>query len=161
MIDSKTVLAIVGAGAIGYTIVKTAADKLRENVIFSIGMPVLDNSNFEHGFIKVRLPVVITNHNIFSIDVNSFFGVVRYGNVRLSNVTIPVGFVLVPHQTKTITLNLDIPINAVMNDVINEIQQGSIFNTLLNKIYLSGAISIKTDITSVSIPLENIPIPII
>jgi len=161
MIKTKTALALVGGGAIAYAFASSAAQKIQENIVFSIGSPQMDNTGFANGFIKLELPITVTNYNIFNINIKSFYGVVKYGEIQLSNVSFPFGFVLESGKTKTLSLKINIPVNSVLDDVLNALYSGNIFNTLINKIYLSGVVHLKTDVTSVNIPLENIAIPIV
>lgn len=158
---TKTALAIAGAGAIAYFILRSAADKVLANIKIDIGNPQMDNTPFLSGAVQVDVPVSIQNNNSFALDIQSFYGVVSYGDITLSNVSIPIGFIVASASQKTITLDMNIPINTVLNDVIAAIQSGNIFNTLINKLYLTGALAVNTPAGAITIPLNRVAIPIV
>lgn len=160
-IDTKTVFAIGGGLALIGLMAKQAIDTIIKNVIISIGTPQMDSTPFVDGFIRTDIPIIITNNNPFPINVKYFFGLVKYGKIRLANVNFPIGFSIPPGTTKTINLDMDIPIQMVFDDMLQAIQGGNILDTLLNKIYLDGTLQLHGNFTNVPIQLEQIAIPIV
>lgn len=157
----KNVLAITGGIAIlGYA-TKSAAEKLISNVVVQAGQPQLDNTPFSQGYFKLDLPVSIANYNPFPLGIDYFAGVIKYGEITLSNVSLPFGLWVNANDSTIINLNIDIPINTVFNDIANLINSGNIFGAILNKITLNGEIKVLGSIASTTIPLNNITIPII
>lgn len=160
-IDTKTVLAIGGGLAlIGY-LAKLSVDKIIENLDVQIGNPQFDSSIFDDGFIKVDIPVIISNQNPFAVNVKYFFGVVKYGDITLANVSLPIQFSVAPGTTKTINLDMDIPIFTVLDDLLSELGGGNILDVFLNKIYLSGKLQLMGNFVDVPIQLDKISIPIV
>jgi len=155
------ILSVVGAGAIVSSVIKKGGEKVADNITVSVGTPIIDKSLFTNGSINLKLPISIENKNIIPIGVSSFSGVVSYGAVTLSNVSLPTGFYINPNDSDTITLNIAIPIQKVLNDLSNVVSSGNLFNALLNKIYLNGSINMKYNGVNLSIPIESVEIPII
>ena len=161
-IDTKTIFAIGGGIALLALLAKATIDRIIDNIIIDIGTPQLDSTPFSDGFIRVDVPVIITNNNPFPINVKYFFGVVKYGNITLANVNFPIGFSIAPGMVKTINLDLDVPISTVLTDLSALLTSNtSLLDALLNKIYLSGKLQLVGNFTNVPISLDNIPIPII
>lgn len=157
--EGKTALAVIGAAGIVYFVGSKAASAAQGNIKFQIGQPQIDNSQFTAGIINVDLPITIENKNLFSINIQNFTGVITYGNITLTNVNIPASFILLPGKTQTVTIDIAIPIQTVLNDIFAAIAAGNIWSTVINKIYLNGTLTILS-VTPIQIPLKNIPIPI-
>jgi len=160
--DSGTnLLAITGAvsiaGVVGYSMV----NKLINNVSVDVGNPSIDNTPFLNGYLRTKVPVTITNNNLFSIGISSFYGKVNFGIVQLANVSVPFGFSIPAGTTRLISVDMDIPITEVLNDISLLIIDGSVFDAVLNKIELNGNILIKGRFAKANIPLNNISIPIV
>ena len=157
----KNVLAITGGlaimGGLGYALV----NKLITNVYVDVGNPSVDSTPFVNGYLKTKVPLTITNNNVFDIGITSFFGRVNYGIVDLADVSIPFGFSVPSGSTRLVELNMDIPITEVLTDIGALIQDGNIFNAILNKIELNGTVVVKGRFAKAKIPLENIAIPIV
>ena len=158
---NKNLLAITGGvavvGSLGYLLVQ----KLVSNIKVDVGNPTIDTTPFLNGYLRTNVPLVVTNNNYFDIGITSFFGKVNYGLVDIANVSIPYGFSIPAKTTKTVTLNMDIPIAEVLNDIGLLISNGSVFDAILNKIELNGSILIKGRVAQAKIPLNNITIPIV
>ncbi len=155
------ILSVVGAGAILSSVIKKGGEKVANNITVSVGTPIIDKALFTNGSINLKLPISIENKNIIPIGVSSFSGVVSYGTVTLSNVSLPTGFFIEAESSDTITLNINIPIQKVLNDLNNIVSSGNLFNALLNKIYLNGSINMKYNGVNLSIPIESVEIPIL
>jgi len=157
----KNVLAVTGGiailGGIGYVV----ANKLISNVFLDVGNPSMDNTPFANGYLRTNVPLTITNNNVFPIGISSFFGRVNYGMLDLADVSIPFGFSVPSGATRVVELNMDIPIAEVLTDIGALIQNGSVFNAILNKIELNGTVIVKGRFAKARIPLENIAIPIV
>jgi hypothetical protein len=158
---NKNLLAITGGvavvGSLGYLLVQ----KLVANVKVDVGNPTIDTTPFLNGYLRTNVPLVVTNNNYFDIGITSFFGKVNYGQLDIANVSIPYGFTIPSKTTNTVTLNMDIPILEVLNDIGLLISNGSVFDAILNKIELNGSILIKGRVAQAKIPLNNITIPIV
>jgi LEA14-like dessication related protein len=148
-------LAILGLGA------KVAIDKIISNVYVNPGNPAMDNTPFANGYLRTDVPLTITNQNAFPIGVRSFFGNVTYGEVLLGEVALPVGFHVPSGSTRIVNLDFNIPIQQVMAQVLALIQQGDVFNAVLNKIELNGVVVLSGNFLNAQIPLHNIAIPIV
>ena len=159
-IDTKTVFAVGGGVALVAYLAKKTIDNIVSNVVIELGVPQLDNTPFAQGYINLDVPVTITNNNPFPINVKYFHGLVTYGPIALANISFPVGFSLPAGLTKTINLDMAIPITQVFNDVLDELASGNIWDVVLNKIYLNGTLQLHGNFTNVPIQLEQIPIPI-
>jgi LEA14-like dessication related protein len=155
------VLAVVGGLSIGAFLLKQAADKILSNIIVTVGTPQLDSSPFADGYLKSDVPVTIENYNPFPLGLEYFAGRVNYGELKLTNISILTPISIPANSTRTITLDLDIPIQSVLNDVIGLLQGGSIFSALINPITLNGALQVQGNISQIPIPLNDIRIPIV
>jgi len=156
----KTILALIGVGAIVAGIGAKAIAIITANIKTNPGSPVPDYANFNNGFIALDVPIVIENANPFPIGIQNFFGIVNYGNLTLSRVSIPTGLYVPAYSTQTIVLNLDIPVQEVIQDVGLLVQQGNIWNALINRLELDGSVRIGAKGYSFIIPLEKIAIPL-
>ena len=161
-------LALVGVAALVATAAKKAVDAIIANVHVSSGNPVLDYNTPPTNpiipnevYARIDLPITVTNNNIFPLGVNSFGGVVKYGNITLTTVALPYGIWVPSGGTITVTVDVDIPIKRVYDDMAAAFSSGNILNVVLNKILLSGVVDVVGNGTGVSIPLNNIAIPII
>jgi len=148
-------LAILGLGA------KVAVDRIISNVYVNPGNPAMDNTPFANGYLRTDVPLTITNQNAFPIGVRSFFGNVTYGELLLGEVALPVGFHVPSGSTRIVNLDFNIPIQQVMTQVLALIQQGDVFNAILNKIELNGVVVLSGNFLNAQIPLHNIAIPIV
>ena len=106
-------------------------------------------------------PSVVINNNPFPIGVNSFFGDITYGKVMLGKVALPVGFHVPSGLTRVVGLDFNIPIEKVVGDILLLIQEGDVFNAILNTIELNGIIQLSGNFLNAPIPLNNIKIPIV
>ena len=159
--ETKTVLAWTGAGALVYFVGKSAIDTFVSNVQVHAGNPSIDTTPFANGFIQTTVPVTVTNNNFFPVGIKSFYGRVNYGQLSLANVSLPIGFYVPPGATRQVALDMDIPVLDITNDIALLIQQGSVWNALMNKITLNGTLHLYGNFTNIPIPLNNIVIPII
>ena len=148
-------LAILGLGA------KVAVDKIISNVYVNPGNPSMDTTPYSNGYLRTDVPLTITNNNAFPIGVRSFFGNVTYGQLMLGEVALPVGFHVPSGSTRIVNLDFNIPIQQVMTQVLSLIQQGDVFNAILNKIELNGVVTLSGNFLNAQIPLNNIAIPIV
>lgn len=148
-------LALLGIG------VKKTIEKIISNVTITPGNPSMDNTPFHNGYIRTNIPLSITNNNPFPIGVNSFFGQITYGEVLLGDVALPVGFHVPSGTTRVIGMSFNIPIAKVTGDILLLIQEGDIFNAILNTIELNGIIQLSGNFLNAPIPLHNIKIPIV
>jgi LEA14-like dessication related protein len=157
----KTILAAIGV----FSIIGLAAYQAILAIIANIkvvpGNPSLDSQFFADGFIQTSVPITIENNNPFPLAIVNFFGVVNYGQLRLANVALPVGFYVPANSVKTIILDLDIPVESVVQDTVLLIQQGDVWNALLNRVELTGSIALGGGGHSFSIPLNRVAIPIV
>ena len=157
----KNALAVTGGlailGGLGYAL----ANKLISNVYIDVGNPTIDNTPFMDGYLKTNVPITIINNNVFGIGITSFYGRVNYGMLDLADVSMPFGFSVPAGTQRVVELNMDIPINEVLSDISALIQNGSVFDAILNKIELNGTVIVKGRLAKARIPLENISIPII
>lgn len=157
----KTILAAIGV----FSIIGLAAYQAILAIIANIkvvpGNPSLDSQFFADGFIQTSVPITIENNNPFPLAIVNFFGVVNYGQLRLANVALPGGFYVPANSVKTIILDLDIPVESVVQDTVLLIQQGDVWNALLNRVELTGSIALGGGGHSFSIPLNRVAIPIV
>lgn len=147
---------------------KSAIDAIIANVHVSSGNPRLDYNTLPTNplipnevYVRIDLPITVTNNNIFPLGVNSFNGVIKYGSVTLTTVGLPYGIWVPSGGTVTVTVDVDIPLRQVYNDMSVALANGNILSVALNKILLSGTVNVTGNGTGVSIPLNNISIPII
>ena len=157
----KNGLAVAGGVALFTSFLKGAANKIKNNIIATNGIPQIDLQEYVQGYLLLDMPVTITNHNPFSIGVDSFQGRVSYGALTLTDVALPYGFYIEAGKTQTFNLDINIPLQQVGNDLAALINNGNIFNALLNKLTLNGKVMILGNYTAIEIPLENIVIPIL
>lgn len=160
MPTTKNILAATGAVAIIALVLNETAKKLIANVIITPGTPQMDNTPFAQGFIKVDVPVTIQNLNPMPIGLKYFFGNVTYGDLTLSEVSIPTAFSIPSGATRTINLDMDIPINTVLGDITTIIAQGNWWNAVLNKIELNGTLQVQGNFTNIPINIDRIAIPL-
>jgi hypothetical protein len=161
-------LAVVGVAALFVGAGKAAIDAIIANVSVSSGNPVLDYNtpaidpnNPNEVFVRVDLPITVSNQNPFPLGVSSFNGVIKYGNITLTSVGLPYGIRVPSGGTITVNVDVDIPLKRVYDDIAAAIAAGDILNTFLNKIMLSGVVHVTGKGRGISIPLENIAIPIV
>jgi hypothetical protein len=147
-------------GAIVAGIGAKAIAMIIANIKTTAGSPVPDYANFNNGFIALDVPVIIENGNPFPIGVQNFFGVVSYGNLTLSKISLPMGIYVPAYSTQTVVLNLDIPVEQVVQDVGLLVQQGNIWNALINRLELDGSVREGAKGYSFVIYLEKIAIPL-
>lgn len=163
----KTVLAFIGGAAIVGALAYKAIQVIIGNIKIVPGTPVLDTSIYNllpapgttYNTMNLDVPIFIENKNPFPLAINNFFGSVYYGKIILTRVTLPNGIYVPANSSTTINLNLDIPIDAVINDVANAAGQG-ILNVLLNRIELVGSVRIGAKGYNLQYKLDRIPIPI-
>lgn len=161
MSAAKNALAITGGIAILSILGKSLAEKIASNIKVQAGQPILSSNPLSDGFLKTNVPITIENHNPFPIGVDSFRGIVSYGGLTLANVSLPVGLYVEAGGVERIVLNLDIPIQRVLTDTAQLINSGNIFDAFINKIMLNGYVKVLGNYTNTTIPLNNIPLPII
>lgn len=157
----KTILAAIGVFSIIGLAAYQAILAIIANIKVTPGNPSLDSNFFADGFIQTSVPITIENNNPFPLAIVNFFGVVNYGQLRLANVALPVGFYVPANGVKTIILDLDIPVESVVQDTVLLIQQGDVWNALLNRVELTGSIALGGGGHSFSIPLNRVAIPIV
>jgi LEA14-like dessication related protein len=156
----KTILALIGVGAIVAGIGAKAIALIIANIKTTAGSPVPDYANFNNGFIALDVPVAIENKNPFPIGIQNFFGVVHYGDLTLSNISLPLGIYVPAYSSQTVVLNLDIPVQEVVQDIGLLVQQGNIWNALINRLELDGSVRVGAKGYSFVIYLEKIAIPL-
>lgn len=156
----KNVLAVVTVLALVALAAKKAVDAIIANIKVTPGMPVLDSTPFLDSQLRTDVPIVIQNDNPFPLSIVNFFGVVSYGRLTLARVNLPYGFYVPGNSVRTIVLNMDIPIDRVISDTALLIQQGNIWDALLNRIELSGAVAVGGGGYSFTIPIDRVAIPI-
>ncbi len=156
------ILALIGAAA------SSAVAAILDNINVATGNAQLDyntpplNPITGEIYVRVDLPVIITNSNPFPLGVGGFSGIIKYGEIVLTTVSLPYGGLWIgAGETKTILVNVDIPIKRVIEDFNNALTSGNLLNVFLNKVLLSGTISLTGDSTSVTFPIENIAIPVV
>jgi LEA14-like dessication related protein len=161
-------LAFVGVAALLVGAGNAVVNAIIANVAVSAGNPRLDFNtpaidplNPNEVFVRVDLPITVTNDNVFPLGVNSFEGVIKYGNITLTTIGLPYGIWVPAGGTITVNVDVDIPLRRVYDDLAIAIANGNILNTLLNKITLSGTVHVVGKGTGVSIPLTDIAIPIV
>lgn len=157
----KNVLAVVGVLALVGLAAKKAIDAIVANIKVTPGTPVMDSTPFLNNSIRTDVPIVIQNDNPFPLSIINFFGTVSYGQLTLARVTLPTGFYVPANSIRTIVLNMDIPIDQVVSDTALLIQQGDIWNALLNRIELSGSVRVGGGGYSFVIPIDRVAIPIV
>lgn len=161
-VDTKTVLAVVGGLAlVGYA-ATVAASSIIDNIDYEVGKPTLDSQTPPTGpngevYARIQLPISITNRNAVGLGIDSFSGVVSYGLITLAQIAIPYQVWLAAGQTTIINIDINIPINVVMNDIAAAVSSGNILSTIMNKIYLNGEVNIG----GLTIPIAQTAIPII
>lgn len=159
-------LAVVGVAALAAMAANAALEAIKKNISFEVGMPSLDMSPQTinpvpgESYVRLDLPVEITNNNIFPIGAQYFFGVVKYGSITLTEVNLPYGLWIPSAQTVTITIDIDIPVKRVLDDLYAIAQNGNIFNALINKIKLSGVFNLYGNLTQIPIEIKDLEIPI-
>lgn len=157
----KTILAGVGVIAIFLLMAQKAIAAIVANIKVTPGTPVLDSQPFLDNHIRTDVPIVIENNNPFPLSIINFFGMVSYGQLTLARVTLPQGFYVPANSVSTIVLNMDIPIQQVVSDTALIIQQGDIWNALMNRIELSGSVAVGGGGYSFTIPIDRVAIPIV
>lgn len=160
MPTTKNILAATGAVAIIALVLNETAKKLIANIIITPGTPQMDSTPFAQGFIKVDVPITIENLNPMPIGLKYFYGTVTFGDLTLSQVSIPTAFTIPSGATRTINLDMDIPILKVLGDITALFEQGNIWDAVLNKIELNGTLQVQGNFTNIPISIDRIAIPI-
>lgn len=159
-------LAAIGVAAIAVAAGNAALEAIKNNISFSVGMPSVDmttqpiNPIPGESYVRLDLPITITNNNVFPVGAQYFFGVVKYGSITLTEVNLPYGLWVPAGQTVTITLDVDIPVKRVLDDLYGIAQGGNLFNALINKVKLSGVFNLYGNLTNIPIEIKDLEIPI-
>lgn len=158
----KNGLAIVGGLAILGAFAVKAVNVITSNIKVSASSPSLDFTNYSsylgNSIIPLDVTVTIENSNPFPLGIQNFFGVVKYGSITLSNVSIPYGLYIPSNSVQSFLLNVDLPIEKIINDIAS---QNNIWNAILNRIELSGTVRVGARGYNINIPLDRIAIPIV
>lgn len=147
----ERVLALAG----GFFIVKMLADKVVSgafsNINYTFGKPTFNFNNMllNPPSIEVNLPMTIENKNPIGITVTNFRGVIMYGNLKISDVVIPVGGIIPANGSNTLFLKLNIIALQLINDIVRSISQTGAYGTLVNVIKLKG--TLETSVLRVAI----------
>ncbi|MGH1339282.1 MAG: LEA type 2 family protein [Aureispira sp.] len=160
-----TGLALVGVASMVYAGGQSAANAALSNIKVTTGTPSVDTSTSPIGangeiYARVDLPLIVENKNPFALSADYFSGVVKYGNITLTQVSSNNGIYVGANATKTIVLDIDVPTRRVFQDAQQAMQSGNWYATLVNRILFTGTVRLSALGQSVNIPLEDIPIPI-
>lgn len=142
----EKVLAIAG----GYFLLKMVADKVVSgafsSISYSFGKPTFNFNTLllNPSSLEVNLPLTIENKNPIGITITNFKGQLFYGNLKLSDVVIPVGGVLPANGSNTFNLKLNIVAIQLINDIVRSIQNSGAYSTLVNVIKLKGTLETST-----------------
>jgi hypothetical protein len=141
-INGKNILAAAGIFFIAKFVVDKIVSGAFSNVRINFGAPTFDFSGLlqNPATINVRLPMNIINGNYIGVNVTNFQGGIYYGNILLSNVSIPTTGQIPANGQTTIYLNLQINAMQVINDVIASLNQTGTYSTLVNVIRLRGVL---------------------
>ena len=142
----EKVLAIAG----GYFLLKMVADKVFSgafsNISYSFGRPTFNFNNLllSPPSLEVNLPMTIENKNPIGITITNFKGQLFYGNLKLSDVVIPVGGLIPSNGSYTFNLRLNVFATQLINDIVTSISQTGAYGTLVNVIKLKGVLETST-----------------
>ncbi len=158
---TKNVLAVTGAASLAFVAIRATINEFVSRVQILPGNPQIDTTPYTNGFIQTTVPLTITNNNFFPIGVKNFFGNVTYGQTHVANVSLNVGFYIPPGATRQVALNMDIPVLSIINDVTLQIQNGTIWDAVLNKLRLNGILTLYGNNINLPVKLSDIIIPIV
>lgn len=159
-------LAAVGVVALGVIAAQKALEAIQKNISVDVGNPNIDmntqpyNAVTGETYVRLDLPVTISNYNIFPLGARYFYGTIKYGNLTLTEVNLPYGLWVPSGGTVTITIDVDIPVRRVLDDIYYIAQNSNILDALINKVKLSGKLDLYGNMTNIPIPLNDIVIPI-
>lgn len=157
MADNKKIalkaLTLIGIFYLGKTIIDSFVKGAFNKIEYSFGRPNVDLTGMMlyPPVVRVVLPMTIQNNNNIGVTVTSFRGEIFYGNIKLSDVLIPNGVVIPAKGSGLMNLNLTIEATQVIQDIIQSINSGGAYNTLVNVIRLKGFL--ETDLLRV--PIET------
>lgn len=101
--------------------------------------------------VRVNLPMTITNNNSVGLQVTNLVGSLYYGNVKLSDVTIPAPANIPANGAGQINLAFDVQALNVLNDIFLSLNQTGTYSTLVNVLKLKG--NLETNLLRV--PIET------
>jgi hypothetical protein len=141
----------IGKAALVGGVLYLLGRSISKKIEISVDTPTFDYSGFYMSppVLRLNLPITVKNNNPVAATVTGFEGSVFYGTTKLSDVNIPIPAQIPANGIGYISVNLDINALQVINDVINAINSGGLFSTLVNKIRLKGVL--KTNVLNVPI----------
>jgi LEA14-like dessication related protein len=136
---------------------KMAIDKLitmaYNRITYTFGRPSVDFSQLlmSPPTVRITLPMEVKNNNPLSVTVTRFDGELFYGNLKLSNISIPAPANLPANGTGTLYLTFNVQALQLINDVVSSITRTGSYTTLVNVLRLRG--TLETSILRV--PIET------
>lgn len=161
---ASTVFIGLGAAYIVKEIIVSAAESVINNISYIRGHIVLDWSKSSQNIVGVKLPILITNQNQFTLDFKNFRGQIWYGEqpkgVMLSTIQIPVFEPIEQGATGAIDLMFEVNFSSLLNNTVTGVIQGTLPLTTVLTLY--GYLNIgSTSLTGdIEIPI-NLPIDLL
>jgi len=152
----KTGLILLGAGAAASMLGGAVFNAAYNKISYEFVDAQFKFNQLLQGRVGVDIRIKIKNGNSVGVTVTHVEGEVKYGNLKLSDVNLPLP-IQIPANGETIgTINLSIQAMTFVSDIIAAFQPGSnVYNTLVNRLKFKGII--YTNIVNIPIDI-NIPV---
>lgn len=147
----SNLFALVGIGYLLSMIASKAGSNIWSKIQLGYGTP---SFNFDqllspNPSIAVTLPVSIQNNNTIGITVTSFVGELFYGNVKVSNVSIPLVTAVPANGMVNTILAFNVEAIQLIDDILTSLQTTGTYSTLVNQLRLKGVV--ETSIARVNL----------
>jgi len=150
---AERIFAIAGIVFLGKFVVDQVVKMVYNRIQYTFGRPSVDFSQLLYSppNIRVTLPMNVKNNNPIAVTVTQFTGELFYGNIKLSNISIPAPANIPANGTGTLYLTFNVQALQLINDVVSSITTTGSYTTLVNVMKLRG--TLETSILRV--PIET------
>ena len=140
MKNIRNILALLGIAYAGSIVFSRLGSIAYGNLKLDYGSPSFDYTRLLSlsPVLGVTLPVTVENMNSFGVNITSFTGEIFYGNVKLGDVSLPLGASIPAKGGSIVALQFDITAIQLIQDLIYSFQSTGAFSTLVNKLVLKG-----------------------
>lgn len=150
-------IALLGGGILAYYLVSRIKNTFINKL--SLQPKNIKFKGINNGIVNLELPIDITNNNDVNIKVRSFFGRINYGAIEIAKVQKSLSFVVENNSVTRIYVDLNLPINQILDDLITQITSNPT-GILSNSIILNGILEIEMSGIIIPIKIENYQINI-
>lgn len=150
-------VALIGGGILAYYLIS----RIKTTFINKLSLQPknIKFKGINNGIVNLELPIDITNNNDVNIKVRSFFGRINYGAIEVAKVQKSLSFVVDNNSITRIYVDLSLPINQILSDLINQITTNP-SGILTNKIILNGILEIEMSGIIIPVNISNYEIQI-